>query len=931
MTIRLSVDAASITYQEGQLIDLENITQHQFSPDVSQGWIWDSNGAMPSIYYLTPDSLQAPQSTVLTQLQNSSHSGFFSVDRTQGWIWDAYIAMPSIYYLTPSSLAAPISGLLSNLQSGAYSTAFSQDASQGWIWDNSAANPTLYYLSPDSLAAPPNTSLNALTSTYHAFSFNPTATQGWIWDYGVTSPSLYYLSAASPTSPQQVELTYLTNAGLSQFSADVSQGWIWDANTTTSFIYYVSANTPTSPQFTQLVNLLGYANNYQFNADASEGWIWSNGGTAPYIYYLTPDSLPDLQGTTMDNLQGPLNLGFFSQDVTRGWIWDYTIPMPYIYYLTPTSLNQPLPNYQMAYLQSTLAHPYAFSEDATHGWIWDLDIPSPYIYYFSADSPTNPQYTQLSLLTSGSSYKFDQTNATQGWIADAGYPAPYIYYLSAADPTNPQYSQLTLLQNAEGFFFSQDASRGWVWDFNTAGTYIYYFSDESPTTPQYAQLTQLKHETMGRNAVFNADATQGWIWDSGAAPYVYYLSANAPTDPQSVQLTQLVNAKNSAFSADASEGWIWDRNVSSPYIYYLSDPRNSSQTAQAVYWASGLGGIWVNSTLNSLLAFSKALEPSFLSSRETSTLKNSAPQLTADARDEIAEIGSLRRNCLPKPSNQKTPYCVQAIPFGDFIVQKKQRSTPSFTNGIGGVLATFDAQIGEEGLIGMGGAYAFNHVHYKKGLGHANLQEEVGVVYGSWKKKVFSLDAACWGGGYQLRSDRKTAGKTTASAHLGGYLLSSHLELGANVLHRSNCFRIQFFGLCDWANNWQKSCHEKGAAKMSLSVPAQHASLARSEVGLRFYETCSLSSGQLLFVQKGSYINQTPFYHSSASTLFIGSASIFSVTTGTMSKQNLGAIEFLCSFAPSHPKIPHFTLDLQTELGPLMQSYFASLKISQYF
>ena len=152
--------------------------------------------------------------------------------------------------------------------------------------------------------------------------------------------------------------------------------------------------------------------------------VWADGGTAPYIYYITPESLADLKGAVMTNLQSPLNIGLFSQDVSRGWIWDYTIPMPYIYYITPTSLDQPFPNYQMANLQSTLAHPQAFSQDATQGWIWDFDVPSPYIYLFSSDSPTTPQFTQLSFLENAFNSKFDQTNASQGWIADSESPGP---------------------------------------------------------------------------------------------------------------------------------------------------------------------------------------------------------------------------------------------------------------------------------------------------------------------------------------------------------------------------------------------------------------------------------------------------------------------------------------------------------------------------
>ena len=929
MPFVVSVHAAVITSQNGHLTDLTSPNLGQFSQNASQGWIWDLTGNMPRVYHLTPNSLASPKSAILSQLQGSFYEGSFAKSGNQGWIWDSGNAMPYIYYLTPGSLAAPQSAQLNNLQSGSYANFFSQDASRGWIWDIVAGSPTIYYLTPDSLIAPLNISLTALANTYHASIFNPDATQGWIWDNDVTNPSLYLLSADSPTSPQLIALTYLTNAELSVFSADVSQGWIWDENIESPFVYYLNAHALTNSQFAELTNL-GNGNFAQFNEDASKGWIGAEGGTAPYIYYLTPDSLMDPKNASLTNLQDTFTIGAFSKDVSRVWIWDYTIPMPYIYYLTPTSLEEPLPNYQMVYLQSTSAHVEAFSEDAKHGWIWDIDVPQTYIYYFSSDSPTNPQYTQLTNLTNGFHYGFDREHASQGWIVDSGFPTPYIYYLSAAAPESPQYTQLTHLQNGNGYSFSIDGSRGWIWDFNTPQTYIYYVSADTPTNPQYTQLHQLGYESLGRNAIFSPDATHGWIWDQVPSPYIYYFSSKSPTSPQYTQLTHLENGYHSAFSEDASRGWIWDRSVANPYVYYLSTASPVSPVSPIVLnWAPGLGGIWVNSALNSLLSLSKALELSFSSSTPLSD--HCVPGLIADERDEHRDIDKIARyrECPSDPKNKNDPYSLYVTAFNDFIVQKKQSSTPGFTNEILGGLATFDVRIGQQGMIGAGGAYVHNQVDYNQGLGHANINQEVGVVYGSWEGETFFFNAACWGGIYQLHSVRKTSNEMTARSHSKGYVISPLLEFGADVLSKTGWFQVQPFCLFDWSNNWQEECREKGAAEMSLHVPNQYASLLCSEAGIRFYETCFLSWGQLLFEEKGSYINQTPFYHSSASTVFIESTPIFLITTGTLSRQNLGAVEFRTSFLPSHPKIPNFTISLQAEFGSSMQSYFAALQIGK--
>ena len=107
--------------------------------------------------------------------------------------------------------------------------------------------------------------------------------------------------------------------------------------------------------------------------------------------------------------------------------------------------------------------------------------------------------------------------------------------------------------------------------------------------------------------------------------------------------------------------------------------------------------------------------------------------------------------------------------------------------------------------------------------------------------------------------------------------------------------------------------------------------MLRTEGGMRLIENFSVKWGKIVLTEKGSYINQTPFFNSSPSAVFIGSASVFSITTGTLSVQNLGAFEFSCAFLPTHPKVPNFTFDFQGEWGSKMQSYFASLQIGKDF
>jgi len=125
------------------------------------------------------------------------------------------------------------------------------------------------------------------------------------------------------------------------------------------------------------------------------------------------------------------------------------------------------------------------------------------------------------------------------------------------------------------------------------------------------------------------------------------------------------------------------------------------------------------------------------------------------------------------------------------MIQKVRGSLPRFRNEIAGALATFDAYVHSNVIVGGGAAYAFNHVHESDGIGHANFNQEVGVVYSSWQGSRFSMDASCWGGLYQFHSVRNFSGQDTARAHAKGYVLSPHLEFRAEFHPKNNWFTIE--------------------------------------------------------------------------------------------------------------------------------------------
>ena len=881
----------TLILENSPIPQLQNAEGSSFSKDASQGWIWDQNTfSSTNIYYFTASDPTSP-SLLPTSLTNAT--GFsFSTDASQGWIWDQYTGSPNIYYLTPTNLTSPSSVLLEHL-TYADGFSFSTDASQGWIWDQSTfpSAPYIYYLKASNPIS--SSSFVKLDHLQYAdgFSFSTDSSQGWIWDQNPSSTSvIYYLTAAHPTSPSSVPLGNLTNATGFSFSTDASRGWIWDQNPpSTPHIYYLTATNITSPPPSAPLTNLTYANGSRFSTDASQGWIWDTGiSSSRHIYYLTaadPESPSSAPLTDLQNAE----LSSFSTDASQGWIWDFT----------GSSSEQ-----------------------------------SDYIYYLKAANPISFSSAQLSNLALNrqniSSFSAD---ASQGWIWNYHTSAPYIYYLTATNPESvSSFTSLSNLQNAFSSSFSTDAKQGWIWDTDISAPYIYYLTPTNLTSPSSVPLGNL---TNAESFSFSADASQGWIWDDGiSAPYIYYLTAANPTSPSSAQLTNLTNAYSYSFSADASQGWIWDMDVPNPYIYYLKAV--SPIHPVAFNWSPGLGGALLNSSVNTILTESKTLRIDLQQKQLENNSQESNVSIAELMTDAQGDVNNIPLDSSVKPAqplrssslNDRTRYSIRLTPFNDFLIQKKQGTIPGFRNEIVGALSTFDAQIGQ-GVIGGGLAYGFNHVHYLEGLGHANVNQETAVVYGSWQGSRVFMNVTCWGGFYQFHNVRNISNQDIAQSHAKGYLLSPHVELRADF--HANRLLVEPFVMFDWANDWQKHFTEHGVVEMNLQVPHQYASLLRSETGICFLETLHKNWGRIVFTEKGSYINQTPFHHSSPSAVFLGSATLFSITTGSLVTENLGSVELLCSFLPNNPKMPFGMIDLQGEWGSSYQSYFAALHLGKKF
>ena len=331
----------------------------------------------------------------------------------------------------------------------------------------------------------------------------------------------------------------------------------------------------------------------------------------------------------------------------------------------------------------------------------------------------------------------------------------------------------------------------------------------------------------------------------------------------------------------------------------------------------------------------QGLSSSARASRESfesqNTTSNFAEEIIFVSYTENSQNTSYSEASSNENKQELPAYCFWADGFGEYAHQKQQGAFPAFKNWMGGFILACDYLEIANTVIGSGFAYAHNSVHLSKNGGRANTNQEFLTFYGSWSRKNLFIQGALWGGIYQMDNKRNSPFGISSTSHIHGGLFNPHLEIGTPFYIKAEWLSLNPFVMCDWANNWQGSFKEKGAAGFNLVMKSQYVSLLRSEVGLRVLETLKRSWGEVIFQEKASYINKTPFHAGSVSTFFIGSPSSFSLEMFNGETENLGAAQLLIDFVPSNKKYPKGSFNYQGEFGPSSQSHLVSLGIEQRF
>lgn len=830
---------------------------------------------------------------------------------------------PNVYFLAGDIASIQSSPPLSlNFQTGIVYISITNTPRAAWYFDagtdalSPPFNANIYFLngSLDSIASSPPLSLS-FNGTFLSLAAAGT-THAWYYD-NFLSPSdlnanIYYLNGAIDgiTHSSLTSVPFLGNSPSLAIDSNSTASWYYDASLASAGpdyngkVYYLTGSDPGIESSNGLTCTFQSSSAILFS-DAAQNTAWfadsgnisrTGNATAYYLQGAMPNILESHRSFAFST---PYVLVATDKKPNAAWYYNYFSDAigfsGQVYYLEGSSSEIQSSPSSLCIFQTKDA---GFLQSGTEnkGWYFDRGfISSPgfegNVYYLNGSlsginstTITLPFQTQYSELIIGK----DSNTAWYFDVAKDSTTAPFlsnVYYLSGSTEAI-SFSGLTLTFNTNSQFYVLDPSSGGLWyaDFGGQGT--------------------------------------------GLNGKIYYLSGSS-SGISSVSTTAHFSSNYATLaSAGPSAVWYYNKDIADNSVYYIKvNPGSNSLSVHG--WTSGTQGALLNSVFNTMIApiktmhaqtsrpkpFSKPIPLSFYSIF-------SETNLLADARDFATQS---------KNDKEKTsPYLFQIIPFYDFIHQKNQGSIPAFNNNIAGALTTFDAKV-DPFVIGGGLAYTYNHADLTNGLGHININQEVGTVYSSWQNERFFIGASLWGGFYQLKGVRETAGQFTSNYSTQGYTFTPHIELKAFPLFKESWLAVNPFIMGDWIVLWQKSYKEKGIQQTSIKTPSEQSSLLRTEAGIYIQQFLTLNSWKIELLEKASYVNQLPFQKNSFLPLFVGSSSLFSIQAGTLSTQNLGAIEFKTIFYPNSHKIPFFGIDLQGEFGSKLYSYFVNVETGWNF
>jgi hypothetical protein len=236
--------------------------------------------------------------------------------------------------------------------------------------------------------------------------------------------------------------------------------------------------------------------------------------------------------------------------------------------------------------------------------------------------------------------------------------------------------------------------------------------------------------------------------------------------------------------------------------------------------------------------------------------------------------------------------------FGDFASQNAQDQTPGFNFNTAGVVLGYDSDSTEAKRVGLdvatfgvAGAYTHTSIHNHGHAGHASTDTANIALYGNAYFDEWFLQLAMWNGYAHIKNKRNisyTGYSQKAKSSHNAYQGDLHAGAGYdfNFFKGYTAGTIEPFVAFDWVFDLEQAYSERGTGVYDMHIKRRFSSMLRTEIGFNNYFGWNFSWGDLIFRDKVSYVNKSPFSVGNVSAQIISAPSFFTVSTFT-ENQNL--------------------------------------------
>ena len=209
--------------------------------------------------------------------------------------------------------------------------------------------------------------------------------------------------------------------------------------------------------------------------------------------------------------------------------------------------------------------------------------------------------------------------------------------------------------------------------------------------------------------------------------------------------------------------------------------------------------------------------------------------------------------------------------FGELLFQDATRQNPAFTGTTGGIIVGGDYTFGSSLILGLSGGYAYTDFDVEECAGSGRLNDYFGELYAgfSWCNWYAApIVTAMYSRIHNKRNIAFPGYAEKATTSIPLWQVIPRLEIG----YRGELCGREFipFTSLDWAFAWQDSYNEHGASPFNFHGKSRHASMLRSETGVKIFAPFDYGWGTFFIQPKVSYVYEQLFQTDVIKGNFVG-------------------------------------------------------------